>query len=303
MADTPFPTGSICLFAAYTPDGNLPEYTRHYLRELTHNGLTTHCIFSGCQQVSPSSALFCQQHGIYPWPRANDGLDFGAWQFLLAQGVAHTAPYIVLANDSVLGPLRPLRHVLHAHTPVRYPVWGMVATRLVTPHLQSWFVGLSHTVLHTPHVQRVLALPFASMSRAEIIWHGELGLSVAIREAGFPLHAAWSDLHTPMARMCATNPMHTRWYSLAASGQVPFLKRELLRDNPFGLPGLQHWRQTIPVGSAFQPDWIADLRTEAPRPRATRPNWKGRALYALAATADRVVHGLRPVAPPAPPDD
>nr|WP_231621241.1 rhamnan synthesis F family protein [Acetobacter sp. JWB] len=206
---------------------------------------------------------------------------------MFQKNVAAQAPYVLLANDSVFGPFRPLADVVkqaHAYT---LPAWGLVASRLITPHLQSWFVGLSRHTLQAAPVQRVFSLPFEQMSRNEIIWHGELGLSVALQEAGVPLQAAWSDLQSPLARFLPTNPMHTHWYSVAASGQVPFIKRELLRNNSFAISNLHRWPEVIPPASDFDRQWIMDsfCKNESrSAPAATTA--KGRALYNVISTAD-----------------
>lgn len=74
---------------------------------------------------------------------------------LFQKNVASQAPYILLANDSVFGPFRPLADMLKHARAYTLPAWGLVASRLVTPHLQSWFVGLSQQTLQAAPVQRV----------------------------------------------------------------------------------------------------------------------------------------------------
>ena len=234
---------------------------------------------------------------IHGWLRPNAGLDFGAWQFLLHRGVIEHAPFILLANDSVYGPFSALDRFLHRSAALRHPAWGMVASRAGGAHLQSWFVLLSRAVLHAAPVRRVFSLPFADMTREDIIRHAELGLSAAIQKAGFPLHAAWSDLAPSCPRLFpATNPMHARWRSLLASGRVPFIKRELLRDNPFALPGVQDWAASLPPGAMFDPRWVregaghpyatGDNTTAATPADRPRPNARARMLYRLVNAAD-----------------
>ena len=209
FSDTGLPAGSVCLFAAFAPDGILPIFTRFYLKNILDCGFILHLVLSGETPIDKETIVFCKKNNIHVWQRPNGGMDFGAWRFLFQKNVAAQAPYVLLANDSVFGPFRPLADVVkqaHAYT---LPAWGLVASRLITPHLQSWFVGLSRHTLQAAPVQRVFSLPFEQMSRNEIIWHGELGLSVALQEAGVPLQAAWSDLQSPLARFLPTNPMHT----------------------------------------------------------------------------------------------
>lgn len=288
-SSAPLPAGTVCLFACYVPDGNLPLHTRFYLKNLLNCGITLHIVLSGTETIHESTNNFCATHGIHAWKRPNGGLDFGAWQFLLEKGLAKDAPYILFANDSVFGPLTPLPLLLEKLAAKQRPAWGLVASRAVTPHLQSWFIGLSQAAFQSAPVQRVLHLPFKEMSRDEIIWHGELGLSVALKAANIPLHAAWSDLNAPMARFFPANPMHTHWRDMMQSGTVPFLKQEVLRDNPFRVPHLTDWRALIPAESDFNPEWIDTYLSEhPPRPLTLHPTWKGRALYGFINQLDRL---------------
>lgn len=285
----PLPAGTVCLFACYAPNGKLPLYTLFYLKNLLDCGVILHIILSGAETIHKDTALFCHNNAIHIWKRPNGGLDFGAWQFLLEKGLAENAPYILLANDSVFGPLTPLPPLLQKLGVTHYPAWGLVASRAVTPHLQSWFIGLSHAAFHSPSVQRVFKLPFTDMSRDEIIWHGELGLSVALKAAEIPLHAAWSDLNRPASRFFPANPMHTHWRTLVQTGTVPFLKQEVLRDNPFRIPHLTDWRALIPAQSGFNPEWIATYLEQHPARASTlRPTWKGRAVYGVLNQLDRL---------------
>lgn len=283
----PLPPGSVCLFAAYTPNGNLPPYTCFYLKNLKRCGLTVHIVLSGCSVITEETRLFCNAQAFTVWHRPNGGLDFGAWRFLLGKNLVQTAPYIVFANDSVFGPLAPLPPLLRLLQADTRPAWGLVASRAVTPHLQSWFIGFSRTTFEQDAVQRVFSLPFEDMTRAEIIWHGELGLSVALRSAGIPLHALWSDESSPFARIFPTNPMHSHWRSLIRSGRVPFLKQELLRDNPFALSEVKNWRSIIPPQCGFDPDWIETyLSQHPPRSFRQKSTWKGRLLYKAVTISD-----------------
>lgn len=277
------------MFACHAPDGTLPFHTRFYLKNLLNCGFVLHIILSGANTIDENTQNFCDNLGIHAWKRPNGGLDFGAWQFLLQKGLAEDAPFILFANDSVFGPLAPLPPLLEKLAAQHHPAWGLVASRAVTPHLQSWFIGLSRAAFQSAPVQRVLKLPFTTMSREEIIWHGELGLSVALKTAGFPLHAAWSDLNAPIARFLPANPMHTHWREMVQTGCVPFLKQEVLRDNPFCIPHLSDWRALISPESGFNPDWIETyLSQHPPRRRSIHPTWKGRAVYGLINQLDRL---------------
>ncbi|NHN87898.1 rhamnan synthesis F family protein [Acetobacter conturbans] len=273
---------SVCLFAAYTPKGELAPHTVYYLSELIQCGFTIHLALSGCDDIANSTLDFCTINKIIPWTRPNIGHDFGAWKDLILHGYAEKASRILLANDSVFGPFTSLKPLFNRMANRDADVWGLLESLSVTPHLQSWFVCFEHSSFQTPAIQRTLLQEFDHMSREELIWHGELGLSIACRAEGLTTQAIWSDRHHPVNRVFKTNAMHSNWQRMLRTGAIPFIKTELLRDNPFGLSSATHWKENLPASSGFNPEWIVEyLQTQPQRPQKTRSNWKGRLLYKL----------------------
>nr|WP_246379917.1 rhamnan synthesis F family protein [Gluconacetobacter johannae] len=267
----------------------MAPHVRHYLAELAACGMTIHLALSGAAKTDAQTAQFCARHGITAHPRPNGGLDFGAWQDLLAAGCAAGADRIVLANDSVFGPLRPLAPIVRAMMDRPADVWGLVESHSVAWHLQSWFLCFTAQALDHPAIRLVLAQPFARMNKPEIVLHGEVGLGLAIRSAGLRAAAAWPDRRAGLRRLVPTNPMHADWLSVARSDTVPFIKVELLRDNPCGIFWTGQWRALVARSPQFQADWIETFLRDQPRRGATpRAGWKMRLLY-LVLSRDRGV--------------
>lgn len=272
----------ICLFATHATRGRLPPHTAYYLSELKSCGFVIHLALSGAMELAPDIADFCEKNDVTPWVRPNLGHDFGAWKDLVLSGCAGNASRVLLANDSVFGPFVPLAPIFSRMERTGCDVWGMIESLAVIPHLQSWFVCFECGSFHAGAVERVLLQDFSSMTREELIWHGELGLSVAFRAAGLSSAAVWSEADSLPGRMAKMNAMHSHWHQLLRSGRVPFVKTELVRDNPFHLSTVERWRENLPPGSAFRPEWIADYLKENPaRSGRTQANWKGRLIYNL----------------------
>ncbi len=199
---------------------------------------------SGTSEIDREDRLILEQIGVRAMPRRNAGLDFGAWQDLIEGGAADGADEVLLANDSVFGPFAPLTPILRQME--GFDVWGMVESREGRPHLQSWFVWMSGEAFRRPAVKRVFAQPFTEMAKPEIIVHGELGLSAAFETEGLDVGARYRDLfRVRPSALVATNPMHFRWRTLLSSGLVPFLKVELLRDNPSRILGIEDWERVL----------------------------------------------------------
>ena len=234
----------VCLFAEYRREGRFSASTVHYLSELLSAGFVVHVAVSGDGTLDPADRATLDGIGVHAHPRRNGGLDFGAWQDLLHAGAADGADEILLANDSVFGPFAPLSPIIRSMA--GFDAWGMVESREGLPHLQSWFVWMSGDAFRRPAVQRVFSQPFAAMRKAEIIVRGELALSAALQAEELDWGARYrAPFRIRPSRLVATNPMHFHWRRVLLSGAVPFLKVELLRDNPSRILGVDAWRTVL----------------------------------------------------------
>ncbi len=276
----------VCLFAHYAPDRRLSSSVLHYLGQLRRCGLSVHLALSGMERLAVEDRDILDRLGVTAHPRANAGLDFGAWQHLLGAGCAEGADSVLLVNDSVFGPLRELAPIVRAMRTQHYDVWGMVESHEVSWHLQSWFLCMSRETLARPAIARVLELPFAQMSKAEIILHGEIGLGTAIRAEGLSWGACLPDRRVGLRRLVAVNPMHVDWITALRCGRVPFIKVELLRDDPARIPWLTSWPKMLRRYGTFPEAWI-DERITPFKVRRPRSSLRMRLLYLL-LTRDRM---------------
>lgn len=272
----------VCLFAQYDAGGRIAPHVHHYLDQIAQAGFETHVALSGARHVADEDRVRLEAHGIRAHPRRNAGLDFGAWSDLMAMGVAEGADTVLLANDSVFGPLQPLGPIVDAMESEGSDIWAMTESREGRWHLQSWFLCLSAAALARPAIRRVLDLPFAGMTKNEIVLHGELGLGAAIEAEGLAWACRWRQPRRRLRRLVPGNPMHVDFLSVIRSGQVPFLKVDLLRDNPAGIGWVGHWRRQAELSAIFDPAWIDAYLSHAGRPAQppARQSLRMKMLYA-----------------------
>lgn len=277
----------VCLFAQYDPSGRIAPHVHRYLAHLADCGFTIHVACSGLAGLTEPDREALGRLGITAHPRANAGLDFGAWQHLLRLGCAAGADEILLANDSVFGPFHDLRPIFAAMRERAPDAWGMVASTEGVWHLQSWFVCLSAAALARPAVRRVFAQPFAEMGKPEIILHGELGLGVALQAEKLACAARFEEpRRNRLRRLARINPMHLDWAWLITTGTVPFIKVELLRDNPIRVPWVGCWPSVVARVSDYP---IEIVRHHLAVPRTSPPPpWRTLMLYLL-LTRDKAV--------------
>ena len=276
---------AVCLFAQFDPTGRIAPHVLRYIAHLAACGFAVHVACSGVRHLPAADREALRRLGATPHLRPNAGLDFGAWQHLLRAGCAEGADEILLANDSVFGPFGDLRAGLDRMRGRGLDAWGMVASSERGWHLQSWFVWLSAAALARPAVRRVFEQPFADMTKPEIILHGELGLGAALQAERLACAAAFEEpCGHRLRRLARINPMHLDWAFLVRSGRVPFVKVELLRDNPIDIFWAHRWQRVIAEVSDYPPSLI---RTHLARPTPVRmPPWRTLLLYLL-LTRDR----------------
>lgn len=236
----------VCLFAQYHPRQRLRPPLLSYLSALQACGYQTFVAASGEAPPPEADRAALAETGATLLCRANGGLDFGAWQFLVRQGCADGADRVLLANDSVFGPFTPLAPVIAGLEAGGHDVWGLLESRQRGWHLQSWFLHFTGEAFRHERVRRVFAQPFERMDKDAVIERGELGLGVALQEAGLRAGALIRARDaTRSARHHALNMMHLDWAHNLLRRGMPFLKIELLRLNPMRLPWAHEWEAVL----------------------------------------------------------
>lgn len=249
----------LCVFAHFDRHGMIDDYVVHYLSELSR---------VGCEIVFVSSAPALREEvvkSVLPhcsrmiW-RENVGYDFGSWRDALAScGDVSHYDRIVIANDSVYGPLRDLGEVFRTMEARGAPVWGITDSLRYGRHLQSYFMAFERPVVESELFQGFWRdLPDYRYKHV-VILQCEVGLSRRLARAGFRLDAL-CDFGTITAslrgaaagkgsglRMAGVpvNATHWGWRTLIEDYGCPFVKVQLLRDNPKRIADVGRWEPVI----------------------------------------------------------
>lgn len=225
---------NLCLFAHYDKHGQVDAYVWRYLEAIRKLDFAVVFISTAALASEEVERLGALCHDVIL--RENAGLDFASWVAGLAKHRPPSEGRLLLANDSVYGPVGALAPAYARLTSGPADFYGFVESREIAPHLQSWFLLFEPWVALHPAFQEVLGLPFAAMTKNDIIMQGEIGLSRRLLEAGFRYRALFEIGGAGKAAGRYTvNPMHIYWRELLLDAGVPFVKIELLRDNPFGI--------------------------------------------------------------------
>jgi hypothetical protein len=295
----------IAIFVHYDGAGGVGEHTLHYVRALHAAGLSVLFVTnSGRLQPAAMAALQPVCAGILI--RRNIGYDFGA----MREGLEYLklpradTELVVLANDSIYGPFRPLDDLLARIDLGVADMWGATDSWQRRYHVQSYFVAVGRKVLENPAWPAFWKQIRPVKSKTWVVNNYEVGLSQRMLRGGLRLSSVWryhdlirdvnpawlmkprkeenvkgAQSGEPMRDMRFVhahrirynvvarkplNPTSDLWRQLLRAG-FPFMKRELLRDNPTEVADVTEWRDEVarhfgPVPAAIDRDLQRAMR-------------------------------------------
>jgi rhamnosyltransferase len=257
---------TLAVFAHFDPDGLVAPHVDRYLSALS--GAVDRTVVVSTADPGPAERDQLARHGELVL-RENVGYDFMSWK----TGLDHVGDWgafdrVVIGNDSVVGPLRPMAQILGERAPRDVDFWGMTASRELEPHVQSWFMVFERPVIASGLLHGFWRAMVPVSDRYVVIRRYEIGLSRLLRTGGLRMgsylrptppqllraqaryrHAisARPDLARAVRRAGppgrlqrweerlrrpAWNPSYVFWDG-ALNGSLPFVKIEILRDDPY----------------------------------------------------------------------
>ncbi|MBU6498226.1 MAG: lipopolysaccharide biosynthesis protein [Rhodospirillales bacterium] len=225
--------------------------------------------------------------------RRNIGYDFGAMREGLEYlGLPRAeTEMVLLVNDSVYGPLGPLDDMLARIDFTAADLWGATESWQRRYHLQSYFVAAGRRALDSAAWRTFWSSVRPVKSKSWVISRYEVGLTQKLLRAGLRCAAifAYRDLvpdvdvsalavpidsgtsivdplltmrriHAHHVRHHAVtrtplNPTSDLWRQLLHAG-FPFIKRELLRENPTQVADIVDWSDTARQQFGALPNFI-----------------------------------------------
>lgn len=257
---------TLAVFAHFDPEGLVAPQVERYLSALS-GSVERLVVVSTADPAAPAREQLAQ-HGELLL-RENVGYDFMSWKAGLDHvGDWDTYDRVLICNDSVVGPLRPMSEILGDRAPQDVDFWGMTVSQELEPHVQSWFMVFERPVIRSGLLHGFWRAMQPVSDRYVVIRRYEIGLSRLLRTAGLQMgsylrptpaqmvraqaryrHALRSrpDLASSVRRAAPPgrlqrweqrlrrptwNPSYVYW-DAALSGGLPFVKIEILRDDPY----------------------------------------------------------------------
>ena len=186
----------VAVFAAFFPDGRIPETTLCYLRGLREVADDI-LLFANCP-VFPDELRKLDGLVRHAEFRVHGGHDFLSYRlgFEKARELglldAAATDELILANDSCYGPVFPFPECFAKMAGRPCDFWGMTANAGAyrSEHVQSFFFVFRRPVLDGTALGRFLGGVEVLGSRWEVVRRYEVGFTAALEEAGY----AWDTL-------------------------------------------------------------------------------------------------------------
>lgn len=272
------PADPVGLYVHYSASGRISPMVRQQLAAYRAAGFAI-VFISMAEAISAEDWAAAAADCALLVRRRNFALDFGAWHDLGPEVARRwpRAPELLLANDSVLGPIRPMAPVLAALRGGGEGLFGLTESRQGGVHLQSYLLLArgQPAVLDLLAFLRDLRL---SVSKWLVVRRGELALARHMAARGHRVAALFSyrrlvaatladpaergylaGLHPRLsadpaaaARQLWTwplNPTSHFWQAIIRRQGFPFLKTELIRRNPGRLPEVAGWPALVGTDS------------------------------------------------------
>lgn len=230
-----FKNTQVCLFAIYSPKGEISASTQQYLQVLAEHGMSIIvCIAVENLDTAIDEDALAMASGILL--RENFGMDFAVW----AKALSHDADIwsarsITFTNDSVFVLPSLVGDMLERVEKSSADIVFLTESQQIQRHGQSYFFALKNNALSSFPLRKFWGEMEPQSEKNAVIKLYETQILQLAEKAWdckvdvlYPLDTLFQS---NMGEECNVNVTHTYWLYLVWLG-FPFVKVELLRDNP-----------------------------------------------------------------------
>lgn len=253
----------VAVFAHHDRDDLVDQYIWYYLEDLKR--VSSSIVFVTTSNISAADMTRLKAVCNLVIVRQNIGYDFAGWKMGLGS-IENLAAFdeLILCNDSVYGPLYPLTDVFEVMSEKPCDFWGITENYEVEYHLQSYFLVFRRGVMISETFREFWSSIENHLTKWGVTTHYEVGLSRMLITQGFKpstYTASYSLAEglrvmriSPLGKVrflagvlalqllkkgswksFPLNPTLWCWSDLIAQQKMPFLKIQLLTDNPLNI--------------------------------------------------------------------
>ncbi|MCS7084307.1 MAG: rhamnan synthesis F family protein, partial [Aquificaceae bacterium] len=246
------------------------EYVFYYLEKLLEAGIEI--VFVSNSKLSKSDIERLLKIVRIVIVRKGRGRDFGSyfvgWEIAKRKLEIENFKGVLFCNDSVFGPIEypnAKGFKEQIKTLFEKPFGGITDSWESAYHLQSYFITFSIDIVNAGLLDRFFKSYVFFSAKRRVIERYEIGLSqFLIREgikpfascAYFDVIAKKKAQQRLTQKQLYLNPTHFFWDILIEDMQCPFLKIELIRDNPSKIQNLSKFYKVISEKTNYPPELI-----------------------------------------------
>jgi len=229
----------VCIFSHFDRRGIIDEYVIYYLTQLSK---ISDIVFISTADNMENGELNKIHHlCLTTVVKENIGYDFGAWKTGLALlgNTIDNYEQLILCNDSVFGPFYDLSFIFEQMDIQGFDVWAMTDNLQITPHLQSYFCVYNSQAFNHPIFKSFWQNFKIYTNKYKLIEMNEIKFSEQLLNSTLSVGS-----YCPSEKLGYVNTSHYYWKELIMNYHYPFLKKELIRDNPMQLD-ISGWETCI----------------------------------------------------------
>ena len=255
----------LCVFAHYDRDGMVDDYVYFYLKALLQ--VCSKIIFVSVSLNNDDDFKSLEGLGIEVVVRGNTGYDFYSYKVGLARQNVSQYDEVVICNDSVYGPFVNLSGTFEEMDKRECDFWGVTDSYQRKYHIQSYFLVFKNNVSSSDVFKCFWEGLEKESLKARVVDKYEIGLSQRLIRFGFKSdciyksekNKSFKNMVNSLFRISRVdikkqiknntvkntlqklvtignvNPTHKNWKETLSKKKSPFIKVELLRDNPAGV--------------------------------------------------------------------
>jgi lipopolysaccharide biosynthesis protein len=212
------------------------DYVITYLEHLSNIGFEILFISNSPIKQECQDDLIKKIRKCRIFERENKGADFGAWKWAIENKIIpNDIDYLLLTNDSLYGPLFPLAPIVETmQSKPNIDFWGFTDSYQGGWHIQSYFLLLSKKAFVSDAFKDIFRQEFAELDKLQIIKAGELQLTKSLSDSGFKgmAYIQYCQITSDFEVWEKKNPTHFFWDLLIEQLKFPFVKKELILQNP-----------------------------------------------------------------------
>ncbi len=240
------PNTTLCVFIHYDANNKIDSHCEHYLNALKKAGCDI--IFVSTSKTLTSDALLiAKQYCFAAMIRTNIGRDIYSYKI----GIAFAEPFLpnyeklILANDSVYGPLFDLHPLIHFGDDKKLDFWGATDSGQLICHIQSYFFVFTRSMFMSTIFKNYWHNIKLINHKRHLIEKYELKIAHFFNNQGFSsgVYCHYSDVANQMPdktpgqlirklKAERYNISHFAWDYLISNHHFPFIKKELVLRNP-----------------------------------------------------------------------